>query len=83
MSAHPNRSRSRRGPGENPKPEQIRKMRQLHVLTQTEAAELVYSTLRAWQQWEGGQRRMHPAIWQWFRHQVLERANAPRPDNQT
>ena len=35
-------------------------------LTQTAAGALVYSSLGAWQQWEAGLRRMHPALWELF-----------------
>ncbi|ECJ5891863.1 helix-turn-helix domain-containing protein [Salmonella enterica subsp. salamae] len=35
-------------------------------LTQSEAAKLVYSSLNAWSQWERGERKMHPAIWELF-----------------
>jgi DNA-binding transcriptional regulator YiaG len=30
--------------------------------TQRHAAELVHTSTRAWQQWEAGDRRMHPAF---------------------
>jgi putative transcriptional regulator len=66
MSNHPNRSKTP-APGANPKPAEIRAQREAAGLTQTEAAELVYSTLRTWQSWETEgeeQRRMHPAIWE-------------------
>jgi hypothetical protein len=53
-----------------PKPAVIRQLRESFGLSQTQAAELVYSTLRSWQNWEGGQVGMHPAIWAWFRHRV-------------
>ena len=39
-------------------------------LTQTAAADLIYSGLRTWQQWEAGDRRMHPALWDLFRIRV-------------
>lgn len=29
-----------------------------------EAAAMIYCTLRAWQDWEAGKRRMHPAFWE-------------------
>jgi len=28
---------------------------------------LVHVALRTWQQWEAGDRRMHPAFWELFR----------------
>lgn len=37
-----------------------------HGLTQTEAAALIWCSLRAWQQWEAGDRRMHAAFWELF-----------------
>ena len=66
MTAHPNRSRVA-GPASNPSPEQIRAARELAGLTQTAAACLLHSTCRVWQQWEAGDRRMHPAFWELFR----------------
>jgi DNA-binding transcriptional regulator YiaG len=50
----------------SPSPEAIRKARKTAGLTQREAAEKCYSALRSWQDWEYGQRRMHPAVWQVF-----------------
>jgi DNA-binding transcriptional regulator YiaG len=34
--------------------------------TQRRAAELVHTSTRAWQQWEAGDRRMHPAFWELY-----------------
>ncbi len=28
---------------------------------------MVHSTCRVWQQWEAGDRKMHPAFWELFR----------------
>ena len=50
----------------NPTPQAIRDKRGDLNMTQTEAAKIVYSSLRAWQQWESGERRMHPALWELF-----------------
>lgn len=50
----------------NPAPEEIKAARRECGLTQTEAAKIVYHTLRAWQEWEGGRYPMHPAIWELF-----------------
>lgn len=50
-----------------PTPQQIRAAREAAGLTQTKAGELLHSTCRAWQQWEAGDRRMHPAFWELFR----------------
>jgi DNA (cytosine-5)-methyltransferase 1 len=49
-----------------PTPEQIRAVRKAHNLTQTKAATVIHSSLRTWQQWEAGARRMHPAFWELF-----------------
>jgi DNA-binding XRE family transcriptional regulator len=35
-------------------------------LTQAQAASLVHASLRAWQQWERGDRRMHAGLWELF-----------------
>jgi putative transcriptional regulator len=64
---HPNRSKLHPGPARNPTREEIRGAREEAGLTQTEAGALVHVTLRAWQQWEGGERSMHPAFWELFR----------------
>jgi DNA-binding transcriptional regulator YiaG len=64
MVNHPNRGRG--NPAANPKPEEIKAARVHAGLTQTEAASLVHSTCRVWQQWEAGDRRMHPAFFELF-----------------
>lgn len=68
MANHPNRSKN--AAGRNPAPAEIIKARTDAGLTQTEAAELIYSTLRAWQNWECGARRMHPQLWESFRQKA-------------
>lgn len=50
----------------NPLPEEIRAARESAGLTQSAAAELVHSGMRAWQMWEAGDRRMHPGLWELF-----------------
>ena len=62
MTNHPNRAR--RGV---PTPTQIRAARDRAGLTQTQAAELIHSTLRTWQDWEAGIAAMHPGLWELFR----------------
>jgi DNA-binding transcriptional regulator YiaG len=54
-------------PAQSPKPEAIRAAREASALTQTAAAALVHTTCRTWQQWEAGDRAMHPAFWELFR----------------
>lgn len=51
----------------NPTPAQIRSARIAAGLTQTQAAALIYSSLRSWQQWEAGDRRMHPGLFELFK----------------
>ena len=52
--------------------EQVRDARESAGLTQTEAATLIHSTMRAWQEWEAGNRRMHPGLWELFRSKVSQ-----------
>lgn len=71
MPNHPNRSkRAPAAPGSNPRPSEIKAAREAAGLTQAAAAELIHSTLRAWQNWEaeGGDeaRRMHPGLFELF-----------------
>lgn len=49
-----------------PKPERIRSIRQAAGLTQARSAAMVHASLRTWQQWEAGDRRMHPGLWELF-----------------
>jgi DNA-binding transcriptional regulator YiaG len=76
MSNRPNRSKGQKGLSANPLPEQIKAAREVAGLSQTAAAELVYSGLRTWQQWEAGDRRMHAGLWELFR---LKAALIERP----
>lgn len=72
VANHPNRSKSAPSLAANPSPEEIRAAREALGLTQTEAARVVYGTLRAWQNWEAPKgspdhRPMHPGLWELFR----------------
>lgn len=51
---------------DNPTPEEIKAARQAASLTQAQAGALVHTTVRTWQQWEAGDRAMHPAMWELF-----------------
>lgn len=51
---------------ESPAPDAIRAARAATGLTQTQAAALIYCTLRGWQDWEAGKRTMHPAFFELF-----------------
>ena len=35
-------------------------------LTKTQAGALLHTNYRTWQQWEVGERKMHPAFWELF-----------------
>ncbi|PRZ01096.1 hypothetical protein BCM14_0116 [Jezberella montanilacus] len=52
---------------ESPEPEDVAAARAVSGLTQTEAARVIHSTLRAWQNWEGGHRSMHPGLFELFK----------------
>ena len=65
MTNHTNRSKT--GPSRNPTANEIWRLRELKNLTQDKAAHLIHCSARAWQQWEAGERRMHPAFWELFR----------------
>ncbi|EJK6085920.1 helix-turn-helix domain-containing protein [Pseudomonas aeruginosa] len=54
----------------SPSPAEIRAAREAAELSQTAAADLVHSKLRTWQQWEAGDRRMHPGLWELFRLKI-------------
>lgn len=64
----------------SPKGAEIRELRETFGISQTEAAEMVYSTLRSWQNWEADEVCMHPAIWAWFKHSVRSAGAATRPE---
>jgi len=74
MPNHPNRRRLYGKEQANPSTEQItsarRALQDERQLGITEAqricASLIYTSLRTWQQWETGDRRMHPAFWELF-----------------
>lgn len=48
----------------SPSPDEVKAARQRAGLTQAAAAALIYCGWRAWQEWEAGNRRMHPAYWE-------------------
>lgn len=49
-----------------PTPEAIKAARTRAHLTQSSAAALIHSTLRTWQDWEGGRAAMHTGLWELF-----------------
>ena len=66
---HPNRG-ANPSPSRNPTPDEIRAARDAAGLTQHQAADLIHGTERAWQEWEAGNRRMHPGLWELFRKKL-------------
>ncbi|MDX9742068.1 MAG: XRE family transcriptional regulator [Gammaproteobacteria bacterium] len=65
MQNHPNPGP--KGPSANPAPAEIRAAREASGLTQSQAAALIHSTLRTWQDWEADKARMHPGLWEFFK----------------
>ena len=51
---------------QSPTPAEIRAAREAAGHSQSTAAEQVHSALRSWQQWEAGDRRMHPGLWELY-----------------
>lgn len=65
---------------QSPEPEEIKTARERAGLTQTQAAQLIYGTMRAWQEWEAGNRKMHPGLWELFNIKIAMRnACTPAP----
>ena len=62
-----------------PTPAAIKFARAAAGITQTAAARLVHTTCRVWQQWESGDRRMHPAMWELFNHKTPRPTRAQTP----
>jgi len=61
MPNHPNRGP--KGPSAGPSTAAIIAAREAAGLTQVRAAELIHGTRRGWQEYEAGNRRMHPGLW--------------------
>lgn len=82
MPNHPNRSRRAPSAASNPLPIEIKTAREAANLTQSDAAALIYSNLRTWQDWEAGIARMHPAFWELWRLKTahLRREPPSQPD---
>ncbi|TBV10772.1 transcriptional regulator [Stutzerimonas kirkiae] len=51
---------------QSPPPYAVREARIAAGLTQTKAAQTVQASLRAWQQWEAGDRTMPPGLFELF-----------------
>ena len=59
----------------NPKPDEILKARKRVGWTQAQAAAACLVTVRAWQNWEAGTRKMPPGYWELFRLRAAAKAN--------
>ncbi len=66
--------------GKIPSREMVKQTRQALGLTQTQAADLVYTSLSGWQRWEQGSRGMSPALWELFLLKVIEREKLEHGD---
>ena len=70
MTSHPNRSQTNRQAKANPTPAEVRAAREAAGLTQSQAAALIYSNLRSWQNWENDHpvdgRKCHPGLFELF-----------------
>lgn len=69
---------SENGPGghrgyKRPTATQVRAARTRAGLTQSAAADLVHVTVRNWQQWEAGERKMSAGLWELFRAKTFSR----------
>lgn len=49
-----------------PSKDDIKTARKHARLSQTDAASLIHSTLRTWQDWEAGKAKMHAGLWELF-----------------
>ncbi len=49
-----------------PKGSELIAAREKFDLSTVEAAAIIYSTSRSWQEWEADRRRMHPQLWEAF-----------------
>lgn len=50
----------------SPTPADLRAARRAAGLTQAQAAKLIHSKLRTWEDWEAGVAPMHPGLWRLF-----------------
>lgn len=58
----------------SPTPEQVRQLRESASLSRHRFGRLVYSTARAVESWENGQRGMHPGLFELARIKIAEAA---------
>ena len=88
---HPKRSRVRNRQANTPEPGEVRTIRLSLGLSRPQAAAMVHATTHGWEDWEDGDRPMHPATWELFRLKVralmtqeriealIDKVSPPRP----
>lgn len=66
----------------NPNPDAVRQARQTAGLTQRQAAKTVSASMRAWQQWESGERAMPPGLFELFMLKTRQWALNNKPETE-
>ena len=51
---------------DSPTPEMVKDARAESGITQKEASAMLHTSIRAYQQWESGARKMHATFWELF-----------------
>ena len=64
---------------DRPKASRIRALRLEAGLTQSEAAAIVWASLRTWQNWEAGKHAMNAVVWNFFREVVEKDRKLVKP----
>jgi hypothetical protein len=72
MNPPPHENRGAKNAYSNPTASDISGLRAFHNLTVEACAALALSTPAQWRAWEAGERRMHPAIYQWVLAQLAQ-----------
>lgn len=54
----------------SPEPADIKELRKSAGLTQQQDADLIFSKLRTWEDWEAGNTSMHPGLWVLFQLKI-------------
>jgi DNA-binding transcriptional regulator YiaG len=64
-----------------PSAEEITALRASSGLTQAGIARLLHTSAGVFRQWESGNRRMHPAMWELLRIKLAHNTEPPLPAN--
>jgi DNA-binding transcriptional regulator YiaG len=70
MTNHPARNKRAAQRGPHPSPAEITQAREAAEHTQAEAAACILVSVRTWQDYEQGRRKMAPALWEYYCLQV-------------